>query len=644
MLEENIIYEVPVLEVWPDFRAEGWKEYYGFYYDIEHGEQTFQVSFPTAKNIHQFKEGQDSYQIVKLDEFPNFIECKDIYTNTIGLIILPTPEQINRTGEWVVGVDFGTSFTNVYVNKNDKGAEQLNLEKLHKKVTDAYIDALYEVLFEFFIPESFIPSDKPFPMSTVLTRNGKTNARDEDSAPIFDGRLYVPDSTRFSPQETWIKTNLKWETADPTNTQLFLKHLALHIAAMSAKNGVKKIQWSLSFPSAFSPNDQQNYAINWQELTEQLQAKTGIEHISPSRDNTTYFRTESLAVAQYFAEDEAHDLVSTTCIDMGGGTSDISIWQDDSLLHQCSVQLAGRDLFSQFIEMKPSFLKIFDIDDDWTKLRGPVFNAKLDVWMRLEATTWLKKKGTFEKNPDFQGLIRLMAIGVSGLYFYVGQILSVLHQEDKYTLNEITPVYIGGNASRLLHWLAEGGRFDRNSEINWLLSRMMSGASGFDDTEQVTRLSQKPKDEVACGLVLKDRKLKGLDRRVIDHVITGENCKINDEEFGWQNRLDFRGRSISKYEITELTQLKLFLNAFHASLDDLRIDSIQPLPGYEFEKQYPDDPDAEFNQKLWKETEREIRNSLNTIRGDVDNIRVEPPFILGLKALLRVLGKRWAGR
>ena len=54
--------------------------------------------------------------------------------------------------------------------------------------------------------------------------------------------------------------------------------------------------------------------------------------------------------------------MSTTCIDMGGGTSDISIWQNDKLLHQCSVQLAGRDLFSQFVEMNPKFLKIFDIN------------------------------------------------------------------------------------------------------------------------------------------------------------------------------------------------------------------------------------------------------------------------------------------
>lgn len=627
---------------------EGWKEYYGFYYDAEYGEETFQISFPTAKNTHTFKEGQGSYQVVSLEEFPALIECKDIYTNTIGLILLPTPETVTLTGEWVVGIDFGTSFTNVYVNKNDRVVERLELENLHKKVTDVSIDTRFPVLFEFFIPESFIPIDKPFPMSTVLTTRGAKKAKDEQVIPIFDGRLYVPNLQRFAPQETWIKTNLKWTSTNLNHNQLFLKHLALHIAAIAAKNGVKNIQLSLSFPSAFSPKEQQNYAILWQRLTKELAAKTGIIQNSPAKDDPTYFRTESLAVAQYFAEQEGYDLVNTTCIDMGGGTSDISIWQDDQLLHQCSVLLAGSHLFSQFIEMNPNFLKKLDTNTkdtkDWTKLKGYAFNAKLDVWMRLEATNWLEtKRDKFEEDKDFQGLISLMAIGVSGLYFYVGQILSVLHQEGKYSLDEITPVYIGGNASRLLNWLAEGGEFDRNSEINGLLSRMMSIASGFPDTEELTTLSQNPKDEAACGLVLKDRKLQGLGKKEKDPIIAGEDCTISGEKFGWQERLEFKGKSISKYDIPELTQLKLFLNAFHASLDELGIDGIKPLKGYEL-KEYPDDPDPDYNQKLWRATERELRNSLNAIKGNVEDIREEPPFIIALKALLRVLGKEWSSQ
>ena len=265
--------------------------------------------------------------------------------------------------------------------------------------------------------------------------------------------------------------------------------------------------------------------------------------------------------------------------------------------------------------------------------------------MRLEAASWLeRKRDLLEEDKEFQGLLRLMAIGISGLYFYVGEILAVLHQEEKYTLDEITPVYIGGNGSRLLHWLAEGGEFDRNSEINSLLSRMMSVGSGFTDTKEPTRLSKNPKDEAACGLVLNDEKLRGINKNERDHVIAGEKCEIDGTTFSWQDRLQIRANTISKYQIPNLTQLRLFLDAFHASLDDLGIYGIKGLERYEFKKEYPDDPDPEYNQKLWRATTRELRDCLNSIQGDVDNIGEEPPFILGLKALLKVLARGWAGK
>jgi len=655
LLEENIISEVPVLEIWPKFRAEGWKEYYGFYYDAALGEDTFQVSFPSSKNTHIFKEGPGSYQLVNLEEYPSLIECKDIYKNTIGLILLATPEQINLNGEWVVGVDFGTSSTNIYVNKNDRVVERLALENLHCKVTDISIDTRFPTLFEFFIPESFIPIDKPFPMSTVLTSRGKTNANDEQVTPIFDGRLYIPNLQSFAPQETWIKTNLKWKTTNPTDNQLFLKHLALHITALAAKDGVKTIQWSLSFPSAFSPTKQKDYAKKWDTLTKELAENTGLIHKSPNIDNPTYFRTESLAFAQYFAQEEKGcNFTSSTCVDMGGGTSDISIWENSNLLHQCSVLLAGSQLFSQFIEMNPNFLKKLDPnmkDKDfqlWRKLKGSAFNAKLDVWMRLESAGWLeKKREQFEEDEEFQGLIRLMAIGVSGLYFYIGQILSALHEEGVYSKNEITPVYVGGNASRLLHWLAEGGEFDRHSELNGLFSMMMNIASGFPDTEQRTYLSKNPKDEAAWGLVLKDKELKGLDRKAKDPIIAGEDCIIGSKEsqetFGWRERLTLRTKEINRgdYKIPALNQLKLFLDAFHISLDNLEIQGIKPLESYGL-KEHEYDPEPDYNHKLWKATERELADSLNDIKGKVEDINEDAPFMLGLKALLRVLGEEWA--
>jgi hypothetical protein len=647
--EGNALPEVPVLEVWPNFRSPNWREYYAFYYDATFGTDTFEVNFPDAEVVHSFKEGGGSYQMVRLEKFPPYIECKDSYQNLMGLILLATPKEVTVSGSWIVGVDFGTSFTNVFVNKNGKIVEQLELTNLHCKVTDVPIDTRFPVLFEFFIPEKFVPAEKPLPMSTVLTNRGARQISDEGKQAIFDGRIYVPDLYRFEPQQNWIQTNLKWLTENLNLNQLFLKHLALQITACAASEGVQEIQWSLSYPSAFSTKDRNQYARNWQRLTTELAERTGIQQKCPLGDDVQYFCTESLAVAQYFADREGHDLVSTTCIDMGGGTSDISIWQDNKLLHQCSLQLAGQHLLSQFIELNLDFLRRFDQNpSEWQKLKGPAFAAKLDVWMRLEASKWLEaKRDSFEQDREFQGLVRLIAIGVSGLYFYIGSILAALREEGKLLQTEITPVYIGGNGSRILNWLSEGGEFDRTSEINSLLSRMLSVASEFPDTEEPTRLSQNPKDEVACGLVLGDTKLQGMEKKEKDPIVAGEKCQINDEYFLWQERLLTKGKALSQVAMPELSRLQLFIEAFHGTLSDLNIGSITPIEGYEpeFERESPDDPEPEYNQKLWRAVKRELRNSLTGIQGtSLENLREEPPFILGLKALLRVLGKEWAGK
>jgi hypothetical protein len=642
--DKNALPEVPVLQVWPNFLADGWRSYYAFYYDAEFGEDTFQVYLPEAKERHPFMDGRGAYQITHLEEFPSFIECQDSSGSPIGLIMLKSPEKIRLGERWKVGVDFGTSFTNIYVNSNDL-SEPLKLENLHLKVTEVLTETRRPVLFEYFVPESFIPIDKPLPLSSVLTTRGKPNKTENQGFPIIDGRIYVPERNRFEPLRGWIETDLKWKNYNPN--KLFLKHLALHVSAVAAKEGVQQIQWCISYPTAFSRRDKNRYAKTWQDLTEELQAQTGIKHICPHSDDVGLFKTESLAIAQYFADQEKHDLIRTTCIDMGGGTSDISVWYNNELIHQCSVLLAGRHLLSDFLELNPNFFsQLFEQNlTDWDRLTKDKFSAKLDVFLRLESENWLKNKRDFaEDDPKFQGLLQLMAIGMGGLYYYVGTILGVLEQEKKYQSREITPVYIGGNGSRLLNWLAERGKFLPSSEVSDLLSQMLTKGSGFEDRIlEKTRLSQRPKDEVACGLVLGRTRLTGLGKKTKDPLIAGEDCEINGNPIDWSERLEFEG-NIRELKIPDLVQLRTFLDDFHVSLKELEIEEILPLQDYELGDEPGAEPESTYNQTLWRNTQRELTNVLLNMKGETDDIRVEPPFIIGLKALLHVLAKEWAGK
>jgi hypothetical protein len=654
--KENALAEVPVVELWPNFRAATWKEYYAFYYDP--ALETFQIDLPHVKENYVFKgigsfhlptlsmsDANSNCQIAQLSEFPTFIDCRGRNQQSLGLILLKTPPEVGTAigNPWTVGVDFGTSFTNAYVERNGN-VSPLKLDALHYPVTDSKIEVRQQALQEYFIFNIM-----ELPLSTLLTTRGGRGEGKSEMSGILDGRIYIPrDISTFKPDvDDWIRMNLKWAPDTLTYNRQFLKHLILQITAQAASQNVQQIQWAISYPSAFSKSDRNTYARNWRNLTQALEESTGIRQICPTMDNPRYYRTESLAVAHYFADYEIPgrksrlDLaVNGTCIDVGGGTSDISIWEETQLIHQCSVQLAGRDLFSQFMQANPGCLeRLFRINmEKWGRLQGSQFYVKLDLFMRRESEGWLRnRRDMVAEEQEFQGLLQLIALGVSGLYYYVGLILKTLYAEGKYKTPEITPVFLAGNGCRLLNWLAEGGEFNRHSEVNDLFSAMLSQASGFADLHVPSALSPLPKDEAACGLVMADSQLKDMDRYQDDPLIAGEAYEVNGKTFDWNTRMQMSG-TLDNWTIPQLAQLNSFLNGFHQTLQDKRIEGI---PGFE---NYQVSEDPEQNSDLWRETSRELKRMLLTLKGNVDDVRVEPPFILGLKALLQVLGRRWADK
>jgi hypothetical protein len=348
--KENAISQIPVVELWPNFRSETWKEYYAFSYDPNL--ETFQINFANAKVNNNFKgigsmhyaggssfpDTSSTLQLVQLSEFPAFLDCRSKNQQQLGIILLKTPPEVGTTTgiPWTVGVDFGTSFTNVYLERNHT-VEALEVEPLHYQVTNSDIQTRPPALFEYFVANKM-----ELPLSTVLTTRG---AKDDKLA-ILDGRILIPrDLSSFKPTtDDWIRTNLKWAPETRNFNRLFLKHLILQITAQAAASSAQAIQWSISYPSAFSRSDRNTYAKTWRELTLEIENATGLKQTCPTQDNPRYYRTESLAVAQYFADYELTgrktqlDLVRSSCIDI----SVLYSWRVRSyFLSLCSLTLAS---------------------------------------------------------------------------------------------------------------------------------------------------------------------------------------------------------------------------------------------------------------------------------------------------------------
>jgi len=246
-----------------------------------------------------------------------------------------------------------------------------------------------------------------------------------------------------------------------------------------------------------------------------------------------------------------------------------------------------------------------------------------------------------------------LAIGIGGLHYYVGLVLQVLHKNGRYQSGEPVDVYFGGNGCRLLNWLSDTGKFE-GDEIGDLFQEMVIKGSKFKSGSETSFVSDKPKEEAACGLVAGKKQL-GDPTNTEDELIAGEPCKIGSHVFEWDSFITFDPEiveSINTFQVVknaeELVNLPQFLYWFHKYLRAKRDITIPAIKGYSLGDPKKTDEDnlantIQDNQRFWSQVVKKLKESLVLEEAaTTDSIRLEPPFILALKALIEVLADGWS--
>ena len=462
---------------------------------------------------------------------------------------------------------------------------------------------------------------------------------------FHEARLRVPSPGEFGGAE--LRTGFKWEQMQYQKP--FLKELALLISANAAANGAKALQWSVSYPSAFSPNEVARYRRVWVELCADLNDLTGLSHALHTKGAEGGLQTEAVAFASYFGNFQNRQMVHTSCLDVGGGTTDISLWQDNRLVHQVSVPFAGRDISSQLLRRKPSFLKSLfppsltaDINDDEARARQDRnFTSRLDNIMRYGSDELLagrldmlvNQKSTLQQ--PLQQFLSLLAVSFGGIYHYLGHVQRVLREEGKLSRSTPTPVYLGGNGGRLINWIDASSSFQKGGDTDRLMEMLQIKAAGCKAGNASTTLSDAYKDETACGLISSGVNLVGDFDPRDDLMICGARLVVNDLSFNSGDRVELPHTMsrIERYELPDLDAVRVFVDHYDASIAELRIRSLIPI------RQLCD------LETLWSEVETEVRSlCLAKVGQEASDLEPEPGFILGLRALTNTLGRIWSER
>lgn len=641
--EENLIDDdLPVVAVWPNVSDERWNKFYIFCEDNKTG---LAVDGFSDYELKIAKEGQQSVKYFTSGSFPDLVKLIERGKHC-GLIPVNTPaEAASTVTSWSVGIDFGTSFTNFFVN-DGSGASRRALETRVLTLTLAQKEYQLNLLTRFFIPEDVLPKGENPPTSTALNTYGWQAEKLVVPQIYHQARIQWPSSNALSMRGNGVHTGFKWK--ESWYQEPFLKEIALVISSNAVAAGAVQVDWSVSYPSAFSRNEARSYCKCWTDLCTELNAITGINHKFIEDSGEGGLQTEAIAFASYFGNYLNRPMVHTACLDVGGGTTDISIWQDNTLLHQVSIPFAGRDICTRVMQLKPAFIRLLfsggsagDIGNDEAKLRqDPNFNSWFDNCLRYETGVLLKDRIPMLRSQQEKQLVEfvsLLAISFAGVYHYLGLILRGLQQEGSLRKQAAMPVYMGGNGARFMNWLDESGSFSKGCDSDELMEAIQAMSAGFAESSSnnaTTTLSDAFKDETACGLISKGVKLKGIFDPRKDRMFAGETLNINGKIYGPLDRVtEPEEGTVKTYELASTDELKRFIANYDESIRKLQLTSLLPIGK------------LTTPTRLWSEIETEVRKAcLQRIDKEFNDLEPEPPFITGLKALSRVLSREWAER
>jgi hypothetical protein len=632
----EVFENIPVLEIWPNFKNDTWKAYY-LYYDNA-GQNTFYAKpfvqgTITAKPVKQNKNIKE-IEITHTEYFPEALICENNSTQTIGIILLNQPLSILPINKsWKIGIDFGTTGTNVFLREDDDS----------KPYPIEFKERLFQVTKpgeakRALVFDNFIIVDQNRRTSFLSIFQNFLNPTDVIE-PLLNGHIYyLTDSVKFRAKNPGIMVDLKWGSQDERdNARIFLEQICLQCSAEAVNNSVKEISWRFSFPTAFTVENQEHFKSAWGLICENCYAKTGIKSV----EEIPVSQTESVAIAKYFANMNVHGFNAAiyrgaVCIDIGGGTSDISIWQgmNNELKWQTSLLFAGRDIFLELFRSNPGFLGLFKVKGDLDYLAAlkdnpKAFYAQLDAIIMQNGADMLKQLPQVAANTQVKEFVNIIALGLAGIFHYIGLLLHYLYSNELYNSKLMPNIYIGGNGANLFHWVAGGG-FKPNSSVNSLFKNILVKATGFEIKEDFKiMLSDSLKAEVACGLVNDGSNLCYENTLKNNGIIAGEDFIVRGDKAGsWSTVLTSKMIKNGLEMTSDLNQLHEFLDRFNDLAEDSGVSPVK------YQEDYFKDVRDGVNQKF-------AQISLN--KSDIEkNIKVESIFISALKFLLALKAADWA--
>mgnify|MGYP001766216573 CR=1 FL=1 len=569
---EGLIKEVdiPVMELFPQYTGENWRQYYLFY---SHAEK-YNIKPVSSATLGQDQEKRHNDIMSEKDSSERRenrvvnINGKGCYpeglaiterasgaTISAGLILLPKDQTIDAVQYDVkrtVGIDFGTTNTNIYIkDENDDKPKiwKIDLSKHFYQITNVDNAIREKSLEKYFLPRKEIA----FPVPTAIRIYDLTvdNRLMLDFVPYFMNEYLVPPN---------VYTNIKWEeiSQQGQTTKQFkyfksLLFLLLLDAATPSKEAGKgrvgQIKFKVSYPKVFSLSELETFKAAWmQSLKELINDEHPVVDVldemalesdnkamrimgTKSRDSkkdltkAIRFETEGRAAGEYFADTkimkagEASLHQTCVCFDVGGGTTDISVWGgENEIVSDSSVLLAGKHI-TQMLQNNEKLRAILfpgtvlaelnKVINDNDKFAAALNHALKTLDQTDDISNILMQNAS---NKEIKWLKKMIMLEFGSIAYYTAMVAYASSKGDTSSpiierLNSSRfKCYWGGNGARYINWL-DSGVFTENGFADTIFDNLF-GRAIYDINKEVrpkrimTILSPMFKSEASGGIVI----------------------------------------------------------------------------------------------------------------------------------------------
>ena len=318
--------------------------------------QETKVEAQQQRSNKQLEDRATSQYYVLEDEF-DYIQVKNQVAE--GIIIPKFPEYHRGNDTFTFAIDFGTTNTHIEYQVNDRDPRPFDITDDDVQIATLHDPAFADESADFggsgatlirdLIPQEFLPRhlgpgyEHYFPQRTVLGESKNldleqaTYALADFNIPFAYGKRPINGNVRISSDLKW--SNYTKNTDDRRRVEAFFENLLLLIRnkVLLNRGSLAKTRIIWFYPSSMLPNRRSSLESTWTKLVHR--------YITPERDPIKL--SESIAPFYFYKSKMGRSAADKPAvgIDIGGGTTDIVVFQNNQPVLLTSFRFAANALF-----------------------------------------------------------------------------------------------------------------------------------------------------------------------------------------------------------------------------------------------------------------------------------------------------------